>query len=132
MGIPRSTYYYKPRADQAKCKEDMDIKDRLEELALRFPRYGYGRMTAQLNKEGSPVNHKRVLRPMHESDLLCRTKRRFVRTTDSNHPYPVYPNIYQQVTITGVDQVWVADITYIRLLREFVYLEKEEDSNPNQ
>jgi len=122
MGIPRSTYYYKPRADQAKRREDMDIKDRLEELALRFPRYGYRRMTAQLNKEGVPVNHKRVLRLMHESDLLCRTKNRFVRTTDSDHPYPVYPNIYQQVTITGVDQVWVADITYIRLRSEFVYL----------
>jgi len=122
MDIPRSTYYYKPRADQAKRREDMDIKDRLEELALRFPRYGYRRMTAQLNKEGFAVNHKRVLRLMHESDLLCRTKRRFLRTTDSDHPYPVYPNIYQQVTITGVDQVWVADITYIRLQREFVYL----------
>ncbi len=121
MDIPRSTYY-KPRADQAKRREDMDIKDRLEELALRFPRYGYRRMTAQLNKEGSPVNHKRVLRLMHESDLLCRTKHHFVRTTDSDHPYPVYPNVYQQVTITGVDQVWVADITYIRLLHEFVYL----------
>ena len=122
MDIPRSTYYYKSRMDEAKRREDMDIKDRLEELALRFPRYGYRRMTAQLNKEGSPVNHKRVLRLMHESDLLCRTKHRFVRTTDSDHPYPVYPNIYQQVTITGVDQVWVADITYIRLLHEFVYL----------
>ncbi|MCK4411527.1 IS3 family transposase, partial [Candidatus Bipolaricaulota bacterium] len=95
---------------------------RLEELALRFPRYGYRRMTAQLNKEGFGVNHKRVLRLMHESDLLCRTKRHFVRTTDSNHPYPVYPNIYQDAIITGMDQVWVADITYIRLLREFVYL----------
>jgi transposase InsO family protein len=122
MDIPRSTYYYNPRADQAKCREDMDIKDRLEELALRFPRYGYRRMTAQLNKEGFPVNHKRVLRLMRESDLLCRTKHRFVRTTDSDHPYPVYPNVYQQMTITGVDQVWVADITYIRLLHDFVYL----------
>ena len=122
MDIPRSTYYYKSYACEAKRREDMDINDRLEELALRFPRYGYRRMTAQLNKEGSTVNHKRVLGLMHESDLLCRTKRRFVRTTNSDHPYPVYPNIYQQVTITGVDQVWVADITYIRLRSEFVYL----------
>lgn len=60
---------------------------------------------------------------MRESDLLCRTKRRFVRTTDSDHPYYlIYPNIYQQVTITGVDQVWMGDITYIRVQREFVYL----------
>jgi len=122
MDIPRSTYYYKPRMDEAKRKQDADIKDRLEELALRFPRYGYRRMTAQLKREGFRVNHKRVLRLMRESDLLCRTKRRFVRTTNSNHPYPVYPNVYEDVIITGVDQVWVADITYIRLLHDFVYL----------
>jgi len=122
MDIPRSTYYYKPRADEAKRKQDADIRDRLEELALRFPRYGYRRMTAQLKREEFRVNHKRVLRLMRESDLLCRTKRRFVRTTDSDHPYPVYPNIYGDTIITGVDQVWVADITYIRLLNDFVYL----------
>jgi len=122
MDIPRSTYYYKPRAGEAKRKEDADIRDRLEELALRFPRYGYRRMTAQLKREEFRVNHKRVLRLMRESDLLCRTKRRFVRTTDSDHPYPVYPNVYGDTIITGVDQVWVADITYIRLLNAFVYL----------
>ena len=122
MDIPRSTYYYKPRAGEAKRKEDADIRDRLEELALRSPRYGYRRMTAQLKREEFRVNHKRVLRLMRESDLLCRTKRRFVRTTDSDHPYPVYPNVYEDTIITGVDQVWVADITYIRLLHEFVYL----------
>jgi len=122
MGIPCSTYYYKSRMDEAKRKQDADIRDRLEELALRFPRYGYRRMTAQLKRERFRVNHKRVLRLMRESDLLCRTKRRFVRTTDSDHPYPVYPNIYQDAIITGVDQVWVADITYIRLLHDFVYL----------
>jgi len=83
MGIPRSIYYYKSRVDQAKHKEDMDIKDRLEELALRFPRYGYRRMSAQLNKEGFSVNHKRVLRPMHDSDLLCRTKCRLAPGSNS-------------------------------------------------
>jgi transposase InsO family protein len=122
MDIPRSTYYYKPRVDKAKRKEDADIRDRLEELALRFPRYGYRRMTAQLKREEFRVNHKRVLRLMREADLLCRTTRRFVRTTDSDHPYPVYPNVYGDTIITGVDQVWVADITYIRLLSDFVYL----------
>ena len=122
MDISRSTYYYRPHTDDAKCKQDADIRDRLEELALHFPRYGYRRMTAQLQREGLLVNHKRVLRLMRESDLLCRTKRRFVRTTDSDHPYRVYPNVYGDTIITGVDQVWVADITYIRLLQEFVYL----------
>ena len=122
MDIPRSTYYYTPRVDEAKRKQDADIRARLEELALRFPRYGYRRMTAQLQREEFRVNHKRVLRLMREADLLCRTKRRFVRTTDSDHPYPVYPNVYGDTIITGVDQVWVADITYIRLLNDFVYL----------
>jgi len=122
MDIPRSTYYYKPRVDEVKRRQDADIRERLEELALRFPRYGYRRMTAQLKREDFRVNHKRVLRLMREADLLCRTKRRFVRTTDSNHPYRVYPNVYGDTIITGVDQVWVADITYIRLLNGFVYL----------
>lgn len=122
MGIPCSTYYYKSHTEAAKRKQDADIRDRLEELALHFPRYGYRRMTAQLQREGFWVNHKRVLRLMRESDLLCRSKRRFVRTTDSDHPYPVYPNVYGDTIITRVDQVWVADITYIRLLHEFVYL----------
>ena len=122
MGIPRSTYYYKPHVDEVKRKQDADIRDRLEELALRFTRYGYRRMTAQLQREGFQVNHKRVSRLMRESDLLCRTKRRYVTTTDSDHPYPVYPNVYGHTIITRVNQAWVADITYIRLLHEFVYL----------
>jgi transposase InsO family protein len=79
-------------------------------------------MTVQLQREGFMVNHKRVLRLMQESDLLCRSKRRFVRTTDSDHPYRVYPNVYGDTIIIEVDQAWVADITYIRLLHEFVYL----------
>ncbi|GAG96212.1 unnamed protein product, partial [marine sediment metagenome] len=95
---------------------------RMEQLALRFPRYGYRRMTAQLNRDGLNVNHKRVLRIMRESDLLCKTRRRFVRTTDSNHTFQVYPNLYQNQVPTGINQVWVADITYIRLLTDFVYL----------
>ena len=122
MDISRSTYYYKPHTDEAKCKQDADIRDRLEELALHFTRYGYRRVTVQLQREGFMVNHKRVLRLMQESDLLCRSKRRFVRTTDSDHPYPVYPNVYGDTIIIEVDQAWVADITYIRLLHEFVYL----------
>jgi putative transposase len=122
MSIARSSYYYNPSIDQTKRKQDMDIRDRLEELALRFPRYGYRRMTAQLKREGFRVNHKRVLRIMRQSDLLCHNKPGFVRTTNSDHPYPVYPNLYKQAVITGVDQVWVADITYIRLLNDFVYL----------
>ncbi len=122
MDIPRSTYYYRPDKNEAKLKEDADIRDRIEGLALRFPRYGYRRMTAQLKREGFQVNHKRVLRIMRESDLLCKNKRRFVRTTDSRHSYPIYPNLYGNKTVMVVNRVWVADITYIRLLADFVFL----------
>jgi putative transposase len=122
MDLPRSTYYYQPRDKTGKEREDTGLRDRMEQLALRFPRYGYRRMTAQLQREGLKVNHKRVLRIMRESDLLCKTRRRYVRTTDSNHTCPVYPNLYQGRTATGINQVWVADITYIRLPTDFVYL----------
>lgn len=122
MDLPRSSYYYKPRINGAKLKEDADIRDRIEELALRFPRYGYRRMTAQLKREGFHANHKRVLRIMRESDLLCKNKRRFMRTTDSRHCYPIYPDLYGNKPVTAVNRVWVADITYIRLLADFVFL----------
>lgn len=122
MDLPRSTYYYCPVNQTKKRKEDADLRDRLEQLALRFPRYGYRRMTAQLKREGLNLNHKRVLRIMRESDLLCKTRRRFVRTTDSDHAYAVYPNLYQNRPITWINQVWVADITYIRIRADFVYL----------
>lgn len=122
MDLSRSTYYYKPASTARKRKEDADLRDRLEQLALRFPRYGYRRMTAQLHREGLNVNHKRVLRIMRESDLVCKTRRRFVRTTDSAHHYRVYPNLYRDLAVRSMNQVWVADITYIRLLTDFVYL----------
>lgn len=120
MGLARSTYYYS--FQEAKQKEDADLRDRMETLALRFPRYGYRRMTAQLQREGFHVNHKRVLRIMRESELLCKPFKRFVRTTDSNHRLPVYPNLYRNQHPDRPNRVWVADITYIRLALCFVYL----------
>jgi len=76
MGMARSSYYYQPKGGSAeKLKADADLRDRIEEIALRFPRYGYRRMTVQLQREGFPVNHKRVLRLMRESDLLVKSKR---------------------------------------------------------
>jgi putative transposase len=122
IGLSRSTYYYGRRPDEAKAKEDADIRDRLEELALEFPRYGYRRMTAQLRREGWTVNRKRVLRLMRASDLLVRRRRRFVRTTDSKHSLPVHPNLLRNVKPTGLDQIWVSDITYIRILTGFAFL----------
>jgi transposase InsO family protein len=122
IGLPRSTYYHESRASEARAKENADLRDRLEELALKFSRYGYRRMTAQLRREGWEVNHKRVLRLMRESDLLVQRRRRFVRTTDSNHTLPVFPNLLADFKPTGIDQVWVSDITYIRILTGFAFL----------
>lgn len=123
MGLSHSTYYYRPRTPAAgKQKADADVRDRIEQIALKFPRYGYRRMTAQLRREGLSANHKRVLRLMRESDLLVKCRRKRVFTTDSGHGLRVYPNLYRDVRPSAVNQVWVADITYIRLLLEFVYL----------
>ena len=120
--IPRSTYYARKQRESERAQADADLRDRLEELALDFPRYGYRRMTAQLRREEWTVNRKRVLRVMRESDLLCRIKHRFVRTTDSKHHFPIYPNLLRDFRPTAINQVWVADITYIRILTGFAYL----------
>jgi len=123
MGLSRSSYYYRAKGEpEAKRKEDADIRDRLEALALRFPRYGYRRMTAQLRREGFRANHKRVLRIMREAELLVKTRKRYVHTTDSRHGHAVYPNLYREAKVKAIDAVWVADITYIRVLLGFVYL----------
>jgi transposase InsO family protein len=123
MGLARSSYYYQPRgASPAKLQADADLRDRIEEIALRFSRYGYRRMTRQLQREGFPVNHKRVLRLMRASDLLVKCRRKWVSTTDSRHGFRVYPNLYAQTRPTGLNQLWVADLTYVRLRWEFVYL----------
>jgi transposase InsO family protein len=94
----------------------------MESICLEFPRYGYRRVTRQLQREGWRVNHKKVLRLMRENDLLCRVQRRWTRTTDSDHPYRVYPNLLRDLQISRLNQVWLADITYIRILTGFVYL----------
>ena len=122
IDLAHSTYYYRSRADKTRAKENADIRDRMEQLALKFPRYGYRRMTAQLRREGWKVNRKRVLRLMRESALLVQRRRRFVRTTDSDHGLPVFPNLLAEVKPTGIDQVWVSDITYIRILTGFAFL----------
>jgi transposase InsO family protein len=123
MGLARSSYYYQPRgATAAKRQADADLRDRIEELALRFPRYGYRRMTRQLQREGLLANHKRVLRLVRASDVLVKCRRRWVSTTDSRHGFRVYPNLYAQSPPTGINQVWVADLSYVRLRWEFVYL----------
>jgi len=122
MSLARSSYYYQPVIDPAEAKADTDIIDRIEAICIELAGYGYRRVAAQLRREGITVNHKKVLRLMRESDLLCQVKRRWTRTTDSSHGFPVYPNLIKGKKATGVNQVWLADITYIRIRRGFVYL----------
>lgn len=100
----------------------MELRDAIQKIAVEMPAYGYRRITAELRRADWVVNRKRVLRVMREDNLLCVRGRSFVRTTDSNHKLPVYPNLAKDLKVSGLNQLWVADITYIRLQYEFVYL----------
>ena len=121
MGVSRSWYYARPPARE-KARKDVVLRDAIERIVLEFPGYGYRRVTAALRREGWAVNHKRVLRIMREESLLCQLKRRFMPTTDSAHFFKRYPNLIKDTRIDGLDQVWIADITYIRLPTAFCYL----------
>jgi transposase InsO family protein len=114
--------FYRARHRQPARDGDLPLRDALQRIALEFPSYGWPRMTVELQRRGWAVNHKRVYRLMREDNLLCLRRRKFVVTTNSAHPLPVYPNLARAMTLGGRDQLWVADITYIRLLTEFVYL----------
>ncbi len=123
MNIARSTFYHRGKVKSPEqVKADADITDRIEALCLEFPGYGYRRVTKQLKREGCVINHKRVLRLMRESDLLCRVKRKRVITTNSKHHFLRYPNLIKGMVVSGINQVWLADITYIRIRSAFVYL----------
>jgi transposase InsO family protein len=100
----------------------MDLRDAIQRIALEWPSYGRPRITAELRRRGWRVNPKRVYRLLREDNLLCARKRKFVVTTDSNHGRTIYPNLARDMVLNGVDQLWRADITYIRLREEFVFL----------
>jgi putative transposase len=121
VNLSRSTFYRQWHLDE-RVDRDMALRDQVQRIALEWPAYGYRRIAAQLQREGFTVNHKRVLRLMRQDNLLCLRKRRFVRTTDSNHDWPVYPNRVPELKLTGVNQLWIADLTYIRLQYDFIYL----------
>jgi putative transposase len=121
LGVSRSWFYQRP-TDKARAEQAVALRDRIEEIVLEMPGYGYRSVTKQLHKEGWCVNHKRVLRIMREESLLCRLEKRFVVTTDSRHTYRTYPNLLKETVLTHPDQVWQADITYIRLPTGFCYL----------
>jgi len=109
--------------DKKPAEEDMEVRSAVQKIVLEHRRrYGYRRVTAELRRRGMVVNHKRVARIMREDNLLGMQPRAFEVTTDSEHELKVYLNIASRMTLTGVNQLWVADITYIRLRSEFVYL----------
>jgi transposase InsO family protein len=115
-------WYYARLAQGELVDPDVELRDEIEQIILEFPGYGYRRVTHALVRAGWSVNHKRVLRLMREESLLCHLKRPFVPTTDSHHRFAVYPNLIKGLDVDAPDMVWVADITYIRLLSAFVYL----------
>lgn len=119
--LPRSTYYYRAHA-HAETISDRRLVDLIGDIQDELPGYGYRRVTRELCKRGHWVNHKRVARVMRANDLGIKPRRRFVRTTDSDHDLPVFPNLYRNIIPSRPDVVWVADITYIRIATGFCFL----------
>jgi transposase InsO family protein len=117
LDVPRSSAYYQPRPG-----EDRPLRDALIAVAGEWPTYGYRRLTEELRRAGHVVNTKRVRRLMDELGIVGKAPEKKPRTTDSGHAYPRYPNLVEGLEVTRPDQVWVADITYIKLRKEFVYL----------
>lgn len=120
-GTSRTWYYTRPTPEETAAR-DAALRDAIERLVLEFPGYGYRRVTKALQRAGWSINHKRVLRVMREESLLCQLERHFVATTRSDHDLTTYPNLLAGHGLTGPDQAWVADLTYIRLPTSFVYL----------
>jgi transposase InsO family protein len=115
--------FYRSLQQQQPLREEMEVRSAMQQIVLQHRRrYGYRRVTAELRRQGLLVNHKRVARLMREDNLLAVQRRAFVVTTDSQHELQVYLNLASRLQLTGINQLWVADITYIRLRTEFVYL----------
>jgi putative transposase len=115
--------FYRSLKEQRPAEEETEVRSAIQQIALEHRRrYGYRRICAELRRRGMQVNHKRVLRMMRKDNLLALRRRRFVVTTNSNHKFEVYLNLARRMKLSGMDQLWIADITYIRLKAEFVYL----------
>src|SRR3989338_5000496 len=122
LRLSRSNFYNQIGKEK---QEDLDkyLRKEIESIVLEFPFYGYRRVSKELMRRDLLVNHKKVLRLMKEDNLICRRKKAFRPvTTDSDHNYNIYPNLIKNIKVTGLNQVWVSDITYIRLFNGFVYL----------
>ena len=124
MKLASSSYYYKPISEPSqRLYSDAELRDHIERLQGEFAGYGYRRLGKQLRREGICVNDKRIRRVQRKYQLFPIHWQSFkIATTDSNHGHPVYPNLLAELTVTGINQVWVADITYIRISKGFVYL----------
>lgn len=129
LGLNRGSHYRRSRPADARCiaikrpkDSTLELRAAVERVVLEFPGYGYRRVTKHLQREGWNVNRKRVLRVMRQESLLCQVRRRWTKTTDSTHGWRIYPNRVKGHRSTGINQILVADITYIRLGQEFVYL----------
>lgn len=125
LALPRSSAYARATCDRMGDRDDVEeeqVRTHIERIAGQWPTYGYRRVTAQLRREGTAVNGKRIRRLMHELGLVGSAPKWRCRTTNSDHPYPRYPNLVADLAIKEPDAVWVADITYMRLRQEFVYL----------
>ncbi len=120
--VSRSGFYRFDDSAEPRPDPHMDLRDAIQRIALAWPSYGRPRITAELRRQDWTVNPKLVYRLMREDNLLCVRKRKFVVTTDSNHAHKVYPNLAPGLILTAPDQLWRADITYIRLREEFVFL----------
>src|SRR5437868_12239840 len=121
-GISRAGFY-RSLAEQMPVEEEMEVRSEIQQTAVEHRRrYGYRRITAELRRRGMLVNHKRVARIMREDNLLAVQPKAFVVTTDSDHELEVYLNLAARMKLTGLNQLWVADITYIRLHAEFVFV----------
>jgi putative transposase len=120
--VSRAGFYRWRKRPAKPADPDLEVRDTMQRIALEFPCYGSRRIRFALWRRGYTVNRKRVQRLMREDNLLCLRRRKFVVTTDSNHHLPVYPNLAATLVVTHMDQLWIADITYIRLEVEFVYL----------
>jgi putative transposase len=123
MNLASSSYHYKPKTTARRAKTDAELRDQIEQIQGEFPGYGYRRLGKQLRREGVQVNDKRIRRVQRKYQLFPIRWRSFkIATTDSKHGHKVYRNLLAGLTLTGIDQAWVADITYIRIVRGFVFL----------
>lgn len=124
MGLAPSSYYYQAKRDPLiQLRRDTELRDAIEKIQLQFPGYGWRRVQKFLQKQGKKINHKRIKRIMHDFGLYSVLKRKFkIRTTNSEHALKIYRNLIFGLKLTGIDELWASDITYIRIEAEFIYL----------